>query len=238
MKSNMHSLTPEGFTISVNLHVVLPRSPFDMVPIPTQYTDSYNTAVSELVVRPRSASHSQSQSQYMRGSYADFAKGHMQGQERLLEGGRVDEVSSRRSSTAFIEEGEDAYDREEDNDEEDEEEDDDEDEDEEEDMPFAWVDHSMIATQTFEKKSKEDSAGDGLGAGAADKEKDVSWQEGKAERSSPSFLQKGAGYSIGMPPALVSFPDAHWYDSGSAAVVSAVSNQLNEYKEFRSTFFS
>lgn len=189
----MHSaLAPEGFAISVNLHVVLPRSPFDAAPV--SYHEPYNAAVSELVVRPRSQSHSQA---YLRGSYADSGvKGHgLLGQERLLE------------------EGEDIYDREEENEDDEEEEDAEDEEEEEEDMPFAWVDHSMIATQTFESKSKSE----GSEGHAGDREQSV---EGKTESSSPSFSQKGVGYSIGLPPSLISFPDAHWYDSGSAVSYS------------------
>lgn len=84
------------------------------------------------------------------------------------------------------------------------------DEEEEEDMPFAWVDHLMTATQSFNVKTKIFGP-----AGDKEAERESFLAEGKVGSGPPS-IQIGVGYSYNIPPALISFPDAPWYESGSA----------------------
>lgn len=172
------------------------------------YGDSYNAVASELIVRPRSHLHSNSQMHH-RGSYGDNARGSMssgRGTPVALDDGSVRQPSF----SCGIEE-EDMYDREYLENDEDEEEADEEEE--EEDMPFAWVDHSMVATHSFDNKVKSDCS---MGEDYSNCERDTAFAERKVDGSSPSFSQKNTSYSYVIPPSLVSFPDAPWYESGSA----------------------
>lgn len=201
--NHQSSISPENIAISLSLRVVLPRSPFDSSSV--SYGNTSCNPASELVLRSRMSSQSQA---YLRAdTVTDVASPYnwySEDKERKKVGELDDTTGRRNAFPTFVEE-EDLYDGgDQDND-------NDEGEEEEEDMPFAWVDHSMSVNRSYNVQSKI-----GGGAGGREVERERLLAEGKSDSSCPIFSQKSAEYSYNMPPSLVSFPDAPWYESGSA----------------------
>ena len=209
MKNNHQpSISPEGIAISLSLRVVLPRSPFDSAPV--SYSNTSCNSATELVLRSRMSSQSQV---YLRAEImTDIASPYSRYSEDMerKKVGELDDTTGRRNSFPTFVEEEDLYDGgDQDNNEGEEE------GEEEEDMPFAWVDHSVTVTRSFNVQSKI-----GGGVGGRDVERERLLAEGKSDLSCPIFSLKSAEYSYNMPPSLASFPDAPWYESGSAVSFS------------------
>lgn len=196
--------------------MALPRSPFDVAAV--SYSDTNGTAVSEIVLRSRSQVHPQAICKSPYGSAGDSSNTSddaAMGQERerggLGHGARSKAIGLEGRRTSFNFSGDDERDNDEDDDNQEEA------GDEGEDMPFAWADQSTILNQNFDTEIKvgsDGSGGDGeeafLGRGGSD-----SSPVGKSFISQRGGGVGGAACSYSMPPALVSFPDAPWCESGT-----------------------
>lgn len=79
-------------------------------------------------------------------------------------------------------------------------------EEDDEDMPFAWADQSTVLTHAYDSDVR---AGSDPSGGSRE-----GVSPGRGSCASNSSKSKGAYFS--MPPALVSFPDAPWCESGTA----------------------
>lgn len=187
--------------------MALPRSPFELAAI--SYSDTTGPSASEMVLRPRCQNHPPAIWKSPYGSAGDSrntSDDAVMGQERDRVGhgarSRIIGVEGRRTSFTFIEDDERDNDEDENNQ--------DEPDDDGEDMPFAWADQSTILNQNFDNEIKVGS--DGF---AADGDEGLdSSPVGKSSISQRGGVG-GAACSYSMPPALVSFPDAPWCESGT-----------------------
>jgi hypothetical protein len=194
--------------ISLSLHVALPRSPFEIAAI--SYSDTNGPSVSEMVLRPRSQNHPPAIWKSPYGSAGDSSNTSddaVMGQDRERGGhgarSRVIGLEGRRTSFTFVEDEERDNDEDEDNQ--------DEPDDEGEDMPFAWADQSTVLNQNFDTEIRVGS--DGF-AGDGEEGLDGS-PVGKSFISQRGGGGGGVACSYSMPPALLSFPDAPWCESGT-----------------------
>lgn len=187
--------------------MALPRSPFEGAAI--SYNDTNCPSVSEMVLRPRSQDHPPTIWKSPYGSAGDSSNTSDDtaiGQERERGGhgvrSRVTGLEGRRTSFTFIEDDERDNDDDDDNQ--------DEPDDEGEDMPFAWADQSTILNQNFDTEIKV-----GSDAFVGDAEEGLDGSPVGKSFISPRGAVGGVVCSYSMPPALVSFPDAPWCESGT-----------------------
>eukprot|EP00596_Hydrurales_sp_CCMP1899_P000734 CAMPEP_0119034086 /NCGR_PEP_ID=MMETSP1177-20130426/1134_1 /TAXON_ID=2985 /ORGANISM="Ochromonas sp, Strain CCMP1899" /LENGTH=542 /DNA_ID=CAMNT_0006991317 /DNA_START=802 /DNA_END=2430 /DNA_ORIENTATION=+ len=214
------NIAPEN--MSINLKIALPRSPFETSP--TFHGDSSNRCFNNLAVRtPRSQVLSRDSGKSPREENENTVGSCGVGVG--LDGvGTLLEAEGRTTSFSFNEE--------------DEEDDDDDDlQEEDEDMPFAWVQSEStvftncddINSNKYDQDKYDPPQGD-----VPSSYKDKNSTPQSLSQSVTSSRMIPAAYPI--PPSLLSFLDVPWYESGNAAVATAIYKQLDDYKEFRTSF--